>query len=396
MRRSHLACRRVSVYLASISYFGLTRVNILFTNSTDIFAGGEDYVLILARHLAKRGHAVHVSANPGHLLLDKCAEAGIPTVPLSYVGMGRVFEVGHELRMHVRRLGIDLVHSNANYDRTVAAIATAFSPVGHVAGVHSSHSIQHNITHWVRNRWGIDQYVADADSVKNVLVSEDHLAADRITIIPIGVEPAGTDAAAHRTRIRTELGVDDSTVVIGNVARLVPFKGQRVLLEAVAQVAQKHPGILVPIVGDGELLGELQAQARKLRIERLVRFLGFRDDLDALYPAFDVYCHSSLELAAEAFPLAILRALAAGLPVVCTNVGGIRLMVDDGKSGFLCPPEDPAALAAGLSNVVESRALRQAMGAAGVKLFEANFHAAAMAEKMEAVYKNVLTRKRHD
>ncbi len=139
-------------------------VNILLTNSTDIFAGGEDYVFILAKYLKHRGHRVWVSALPGHLLIDKCTQAGIDTLPVAYRGMGRVFSVAAVLRRAIREQAIDIVHSNANYDRTCAAIATAQTSALHVAGIHSNHSIQHNITHWLRNRHGTAHFKTDADA----------------------------------------------------------------------------------------------------------------------------------------------------------------------------------------------------------------------------------------
>ncbi len=366
-------------------------VNILLSDSTDIFAGGEDYVLILAKYLKRRGHAVWVSANPGHLLLKKCEEAEIRTVPIPYVGMSRVFHVAAILRTALRAHTIDVVHSNANYDRTCAALAAAFQPVRHVAGVHSAHSIQHNITHWMRNRWGVDQFIADAEAVKNVLTQEDAIPAARITVVPIGVESGIMEERAPvRAAMRKELGIPEGIIAIGNVARLVPFKGHQCLLDAAAVVLQERTDLVFPIVGDGELLEALQGQARSLGIEPHVRFLGFRDDLDRLYTAFDIYCHSSLERAAEAFPLAILRALASGLPVVCTNVGGIAMMVEDGLSGYLCPPDDPASLGKALLRVVKGPDLRASMGEASRDLFTRRFHAEAMAEKVEKVYEVAL------
>jgi glycosyltransferase involved in cell wall biosynthesis len=366
-------------------------VNILLSDSTDIFAGGEDYVLILAKYLTRRGHQVRVSASPGHLLLKKCEETGIRTIPIPYVGMSRVFTVAGMLRTALREHAIDVVHSNANYDRTCAALAAAFRPVCHVAGVHSAHSIQHNITHLVRNRWGVDRFIADAEAVKTVLTQEDGIPASRITVVPIGVESGiMEDRARVRAEVRAELGIAADTIAIGNVARLVPFKGHQCLLDAAAVVLRKRTTVVFPIVGDGELLERLQAQARSLGIERHVRFLGFRDDLDRLYTAFDIYCHSSLELAAEAFPLAILRALASGLPVVCTNVGGIAMMVEDGTSGYLCPPDDPRSLGNALLKVSDDPALRASMGEASLSLFNRRFHAQAMAEKVEKVYEEVL------
>jgi glycosyltransferase involved in cell wall biosynthesis len=368
-------------------------LQVLLSNSTDIFAGGEDYVLILARRLRMRGHRVWVSALPGHLLLTKCEQAGIPTLPIDYRGMSRVFTVARELRRHLRRLSIDVIHSNANYDRTCAGFATAFNRTRHVAGVHSTHSIQHNITHWWRNRWGTDHFITDADAGRNVLINEDGVAPERITTVPIGIENESPEYNAHaRAAIRAHWGIADSTVVIGNVARLVPFKGHAVLLDALARVVGAFPDVLVPIVGDGELLETLRAQTRTLHIEHAVRFLGFRDNLQEIYPGFDIYCHSSLELAAEMFPIAVLRALGTGLPVVCTTVGGIAAMVREGTSGFLVPPEDPPALAAALLHLLRDPALRMTMGRESLGLFQERYHAPVMAARIEEVYFRVLHR----
>ncbi len=368
-------------------------MNILLTNSTDIFAGGEDYVLILAKYLRARGHALWVSALPGHLLLEKCATAGLPTLPIAYSGMDRVFAVSRTLRAHLRALNIHIVHSNANYDRTCAALAAGWSRTRHVAGIHSTHSIQHNLTHWLRNRYGTAHFITDADAGRDVLIREDHIPGERITTVAIGIED-DPPAFRHemRARKRQQLGVDGTVTVIGNVARLVPFKGHRYLLEAIALVARSEPRVLFPIIGDGELLQELKAQAQMLDVEGVVRFLGFQDHLEEWYPAFDIYTHSSLELAAEMFPIAILRALAAELPVVCTNVGGISLMVEEGRSGFLVPPEDPAKLADALLKVIHDPGRRTAMGTASAELFRGKFHARTMAENVERVYSHVQER----
>ncbi len=365
-------------------------MNILLTNATDIFAGGEDYVLILARYLERRGHRVWVSARPGHLLLRKSAEASLPVVPLEYGDMSRVFRISRLLRRAMRERSIDVVHSNANYDRTCAAIASAFTPARHVAGVHSTHSIRHNITHALRNRYGTSHFITDADAGRDVLLREDGIPPGKVTTVPIGIESDPEDVRrSYRERLRRSMGIGGDTLVVGNVARLVPFKGHRFLLEAAAIVAREKRNVLFLIIGDGELEAELKAQAAALGIADAVRFLGFRDDLNEIYPAFDVYCHSSIELASEMFPIAILRALAAALPVVSTDVGGIGAMVEEGTSGHLTPPEDPPALARALIDTLGDGARRASFGRASFALFERRYHAAAMAAAVERVYHHV-------
>jgi glycosyltransferase involved in cell wall biosynthesis len=366
-------------------------MRILLTDATHIFAGGEDYVLILAKHLQLRGHDVTVSALPGHLLLSKCRTEGISTLPIDYQGMDRVFAVAKKLRRELQDRKIDIIHSNANYDRTVAAIAAAWTHVRHVAGVHSSHSIQHNLTHWVRNRWGIDHFVTDAEAGKQVLVEEDHIPPRRVTVVPIGIEaeaPAIRSVARRATRSR--LGIADSTVVVGNVARLVPFKGHQVLLNAARSAVREVPDLLFLIIGDGELEASLREQAQTLGINDKIRFLGFQDDLHQWYPAFDIYCHSSLDMAEEMFPIAILRALAAGLPVVCSDVGGIGMMVRHESTGLLVHPGDPDRLSHGLLRVVRDPVERQRMGAGSAALFDEQYRATVMAERMECIYRNVM------
>jgi len=366
-------------------------MNVLLTNATDIFAGGEDYVLILGRYLARRGHTVWVSARPGHLLLRKCEEASLPVVPVEYGDMARVFTVSRVLRRAIRDRSITIVHSNANYDRTCAALAAAFTRTRHVAGIHSTHSIRHNITHALRNRYGTSHFITDADAGRNVLLREDGIPPEKVTTVPIGIESDPDDVrAGFRSRTRSALGIEDGTVVVGNVARLVPFKGHRFLLEAAAQVAQEVKNAVFLIAGDGELEGELRAQADSLGIADRVRFLGFRDNLEEVYPAFDIYCHSSIDLASEMFPIAILRALASALPVVSTDVGGIAAMIDEGVSGRLTPAEDPAALARALLGLIREAPKRAAFGRASFALFERKYHASAMAENVERVYRHIL------
>jgi glycosyltransferase involved in cell wall biosynthesis len=295
------------------------------------------------------------------------------------------------LRKEMQSRAIELVHSNANYDRTCAALAIAWTGIKHVAGVHSTHSIQHNITHWIRNHYGIDHFITDADAGKRVLMKEDSIPDDRITTVPIGIEHDPPDVQkAARARTRAGLGVADDTLVVGNVARLVPFKGHHSLLEAVAQVRRQVPNILFPIIGDGELADVLQSHAARLGIEPVVKFLGFQDQLQEWYPAFDVYSHSSLDMASEMFPIAILRALASGLPVVCTDVGGIAAMVEHGKSGFLVKAGDSAGLGNGLVTVLQDPKLRASMGKASFKIFTEKYTASRMAERVEKVYERTL------
>ncbi len=364
-------------------------MNILISDSTDIYGGGEDYVLTLALLLRERGHHLCVSTLPDHLLSSKCSAAGIETAPLSYIGMGKVFSVALQLRKILVDRAINIVHSNANYDRTCAGIAAVSLPAAHIATVHSAHSIQHNVTHWARNKFAIDHFIAVAPPVQEILVHHDRIPPEKVTFIPNGVPDNTDNSEKMRRDVRAELEIPDDTVVIGNVARLVPFKGHAYLLRTVDMVLQNDPNTLFLVLGDGELRGELETTARKINIEKHIRFLGFRTQVRRYYHAFDIYCHSSIELAEEAFPLAILDALATKIPVASTKVGGIGMMVRNGITGFLTTPEQPEALANALRELIRSKEKRQSMGSEGYKLFREHYHASIMADKVEDIYAKV-------
>jgi glycosyltransferase involved in cell wall biosynthesis len=133
------------------------------------------------------------------------------------------------------------------------------------------------------------------------------------------------------------------------------------LVEAAALLRRHAPAARVLIVGDGEERATLERQAAALGLDDMVLFVGMRTDVPALLAAADVYVQPSLF---EAFPVSVLEAMAVGLPVVATAVGGVPEMVAHGKSGLLVPPARPDALAAAMVQLLDS-ATRTAMGASG-------------------------------
>lgn len=147
--------------------------------------------------------------------------------------------------------------------------------------------------------------------------------------------------AVDRAKARRILGLSDRDLVIGAVGRLEQVKGHDLLIEAAASVT---PEPLLCIVGDGSRRSDLEQLARSVVIADRVRFLGHRDDVDQILPAFDVLCQPSR---AEGLPLAVLEAQACGVPVVATDVGDLASAVCP-ITGRLTPPENVAALAAAL------------------------------------------------
>ena len=364
---------------------------ILLTNSTGLYAGGEYYVLELAKELRRRGHSIWVSAKPDNLLTEKCRQAGVAVLPLDYPSNGRLVHFIKELKRFINDHQIQLVHTNSNYDRTAGAIAARLSGVPHVTNVHSFHSIQHNLTHWWRNRYVTDHFIVDGICVRDLLIQKDRLAPSNISVIHLGVDPTTMRGdEVLRRRVRAEFRLTDETVVVGNVGRLVPFKGQEYLIRAFASVSQDVQDVHLMIVGDGELKSSLHRCATELGVGDRVTFTGFRDDLPAIYSAFDVYAHSSIEGGGETFPFAVLQALAQELPAVVTRVGDVPAMVIDGVNGLVVPDRDAEAFARALRPLLTAPVQRATMSEAGHKLFLERFTIHRMVDDVEHVYAALL------
>lgn len=362
---------------------------ILLTNASPMYAGGEYYVLLLAAELAARGRDVAVSCRSDNLLAAKCRERGIPVAPVDFPASGGLIGTVGALREIVRRRRIGIVHSNTNYDRTAGAIAARLSGAKHVASIHSFHSISHNLTHWLRNRFWTDRFIAlGAGSVR--ILANDGIPPSKVAVVPLGVDPAELRRDdGLRVKVRAEFRLTDDDLLLGNVGRLVPFKGQEYLLRAFAEVSRARPNVRLAVVGDGELEDPLKRQAADLGIGDRVVFTGFRDDIPSIYSALDLYAQSSVEGGGETFPFAVLQALAFGLPVAATPVGEVPSMVEEGVTGILVKDRDPAALAAALARLLDDPALRRSMGEAARGLLLRKFTVKAMADGVERVYREL-------
>jgi glycosyltransferase involved in cell wall biosynthesis len=141
------------------------------------------------------------------------------------------------------------------------------------------------------------------------------------------------------------------------------------------------------IAGDGSLLAKLKAESRRLGISDSVSFPGWQEDLAQVMAGWDIFALPSLD---EGFGFAALEAMAAGLPVVATNVGGLPELVVDGQTGWLVPARDPAMLADCLRRLIADAEKREAMGAAGRERARKQFSLARMVEQIVAVYDGVL------
>ena len=236
-----------------------------------------------------------------------------------------------------------------------------------------------------------DRLVAPSQEILDDLARRGHISEKRLRLITNGVDTAGFAPMSPETKSlgRTRLGLQPDHFVLGCVARMVPVKRHQDLIAAFARLAERRPELRLMLIGDGPLEGALRSQAQAAGVGSQVRFLGARQDVDTLLPLLDAFVLCS---ATEGMSNALLEAMAAGLPVVATAVGGNSEVVLDGESGFLVPPVAPDLLAAAIDRLVADPSASHAMGCRGRAHVERKFSDAAMIAAWRELYHELAVR----
>lgn len=225
---------------------------------------------------------------------------------------------------------------------------------------------------------------------KTVCVSEDLRVFFRDTLgvadKRLRVVYNGIDADRFRAD-REPFTAGSGEVVIGCVARLTEAKDHDNLLTAFAAARRAHANLRLMIVGDGELRSAVEKRIAALGIAGHVDMLGGRDDVPQLLARMDVFVLSSKR---EGFPVAILEAMAAGRPVVATDVGGVTEVVSSGSDGIVVPPEDAGALADALVGLVNDPAAARRMGQRGMERVRSSFDARVVIRQYADLFTSVV------
>ena len=212
-------------------------------------------------------------------------------------------------------------------------------------------------------------------------------ASSKVRYIENGVDTDVYRPAMSRADAKQAIGLGGLPLV-GFVGRLSADKGVVYLMRALGDLPETAAGPLhAVIVGDGEHRGALEAEAHRLGLSERVHFLGNRRDTPLLYSAFDVFVLPSLR---EGFPMVLLEAMSIGLPVISTRVGDVDYIVEQGVSGIVVNPADPAALQQALQTVMENPDRSSRMGALARQRVEEHFSSAKMAREYLTLYEQIL------
>jgi len=208
------------------------------------------------------------------------------------------------------------------------------------------------------------------------------VSADKIKVIYNGLDFSTLQPRSTRSEVRQRIGLPESAMVVGTVARLHPVKGHQVLLEAASSLEAAYPDLYFLLVGDGPLRAEIEQQISELGLRDRVLLTGFYPEVADIYPALDLFCLPSLM---EGMGLVLLEAMHFGLPVVASRVGGIPELVTDGETGLLVPAGDSKALSIALQKLLGDTDLRQNLGQRGQAQVP-NFTVDKMVREVEKVY----------
>ena len=231
-----------------------------------------------------------------------------------------------------------------------------------------------------------DAFVAVAEPHGRYIAEYEGCPADKVRVIPNGVDIEAFHPRWPNLRIQSELGLPPESPVIGIVAALRPEKNHEMFLRAAARVVRIVPAAKFVVVGDGPRRGELEAMARDLKIDGSVCFAGTRRDVPEVLSVIDLVALSSHM---EANPLCLLEAMASEKPVVATRVGSVPEAVADGETGYLVPAGDDAALAERIVELLRDPARAAAFGRAGRERVLARSSIQHMVEGYEAMIESI-------
>ncbi len=309
--------------------------------------GGQAQVLHLARGLVARGHEATL-LTPDGPLAERARAAGIAVRRLGARGEWNPFAAAETLAA-IRAAGAGIVHAHSAHAHPPAAIAGALAGVPVVVSRRVDFAIARHAGSALKYRLPVARYLCISRGVRDVMRAGG-VPESRLALVPSGVPLADRAAIAARAAagpsLRALIGAPDSAPVVGTVAALAPHKDHATLLEAAALVHRERPDVRFAWLGaDDGCEAALRRARTRLGLEPVVALLGFRDDALELLSQFTRFALSSSE---EGLCTSLLDAQALGIPIVATRVGGIPDVVEDGVTGRLAPPRDPAAFARAL------------------------------------------------
>jgi glycosyltransferase involved in cell wall biosynthesis len=368
-----------------LPHMGTKTLRIVHLDEQTGWRGGEQQASWLVQGLASRGHDAWLVGRRGSpFLTSQHGGARVTRVSLPLRGEFDLYSAWRLARLCARE-HIDIIHAHSSHAHGIAVLAGRF--LGGVAPkIIAARRVSFPPKGHRLNRWKYaqpDRIVCVSYRVAEVM-REFGTLENRLTVVHSAVDLARVNVDPLS---RAEMGVPEHVPLVVSAGSLVGHKDHANLLDAFAAARKTIPDLWLVIAGGGPLRADLEKRAAQLGIANRVRFLGQRKDAPRVIRAGTVYVSSSWS---EGLGTSILEALAAGTPVVATRAGGADEMVIPGRTGWLVPVRDPAALGKALVDCLQHRDEALKMAAEGRRLVEDEFTAPRMVERTLEVYAQLL------
>jgi glycosyltransferase involved in cell wall biosynthesis len=358
-------------------------------------------LLYLAKHIDKKKFDVTVAFGPGYILDKEFFKERITVYTISTSRKIAPFSIVKgffQIYRLIKEKRFDIVHSHTSVGGLIGRVAGKLAGVPVVIwSIHgfASHEGQNRFKKYiflliekVLDKF-TDHYVAVSEALKKEGIQNRILTSNKVTVIHNGIELRNYNKNFNVIQKKKELGIEMSRTIIGTVTRFEPQKAIHDFLVAVSYVKKIYPDIKVVIAGDGPLRREIEKLINDLKLNDNITLLGWRNDVPEILAVLDIFCQSSLW---EGCPMVLLEAMAVGKPIIATNVGGVKEIVEDDNTGILVPPADPKAMADAIVKLINNKEKAIEMGMSGRRRVESFFNMDSMLAQYEKLYQDLLKR----
>jgi glycosyltransferase involved in cell wall biosynthesis len=365
----------------------MVRVDWLITEM-NVLGGAEMFILNAAPRLRKLGWDLRlITLSDGGILVDQLRHESVPVIELGLNKTNILYKLTKLLSIW-KKDKPRILHTHLFHAGLIGRI------LGKIAGVHPIFVHQAG-PELFRGRFRVyldkqtsslvTQYVATSDFVNQILQTREQIPQNKIIIIPNGI--VTSEYELSRSRPESWPNIVAGTV-LGTVGRLAPEKGHFLLLDALSILQQNGFIFYALMIGDGILKDDLIQKTKTLHLEDCISWVGSQTNVPDWLTFFDLFILPSQW---EGISLALLEAMAAGLPVVATSVGGTPEVVTNGETGLLVPPSDPQALADAIQKLIENPSLSREIGQAGKRHCQQNYDIDRIVKEIDSLYRQYIS-----
>lgn len=364
-------------------------MRILHISSARAFGGGERHLVDLVQALAQRGHDVHVALRPNSSLQEKLS--ALPAQNLITLGLRNALDLqsARQLSRIVRERKIEIVHAHMARDYPLAAMATRRNPSARLIITRHVLFPLKKIHALTLSR--VARVIAVSEAVANTLTARKIFPAEKVRIVPNGIDVARFDAARHdsnRAELCSKLQIPPQRLLIGTIGEINQLKGHEEFARAAALIAARFAETSFIIAGAdtspaGAHRAALERLADDLNLRGRVHLTGWLNDVAPLLGALDVFVSASRT---ESFGLAIVEAMASGAAVVATATAGALSIIEDDVTGHLVPVGDVEALAANVIRLLSDKDERSRMSTRAREVVRERFSLERMVTATEQIY----------